>query len=93
MRFMLELNNKIVKILLLALFTFVLGGSFCFSAIIKCFGIIAGSVGLAWLLLRGEKYDPIGLKIDPNLLLYLIRLIKEIFLSTASIITCAGFNA
>jgi multicomponent Na+:H+ antiporter subunit E len=82
---MLELNNKIVKILLLGLFTVVLGGSFCFSAIIKCFGVVVASVWLGWLLLRGEKYDPIGLKIGPNLFAYLVRLIKEIFLSTVTV--------
>lgn len=82
---MLKLNNKIVKILLLGLFTFVLGGSFGFSAIVKCFCVVIASVVFSWLLLRNEKHDPIGLKIGPKFFVYLMRLIKEIFLSTVSV--------
>jgi multicomponent Na+:H+ antiporter subunit E len=70
------------KIFSLLLFTFMLMESYSYGAIAKCICIVFASVGLTYLLCRKEKHDEVGLKIGTQLFFYLIRLIKEIFIST-----------
>jgi multicomponent Na+:H+ antiporter subunit E len=50
------------------------------------------SLGLTYLLCRNERRDRIGLKIGPNLIVYLLRLVEEIFTSALSVCEAIFFK-
>jgi multicomponent Na+:H+ antiporter subunit E len=80
------------KIFFLIVFTFMLAGSTELAAIAKMIGIVAASLSLTHLLCRNERSDRIGLKIGPNLLVYLLRLVEEIFTSALSVCEAIFFK-